>query len=255
MKIIMNPPYNRNLHLKILHEAMKHGDEIVNLSPIRWLKDPLAEYKKNSDWFRFEDIRKKIENIDIIPTEISNRLFDIGLLQPLGIYRITRKGGWKPFEEKELIKRCYNLIKNNLCKIDHNMKDGWRIRVSIISNNNHRTGVPNNLGKLIIFKDGMRDGSPWYEFYQKNKWSKATPEITDSIKFDSEDEAHNFIESVENTKSGKWYEANIITDIHIGNDNILWLGDYTHTWTDEDLYEYFGLNEEEIKEIECSIKL
>ena len=53
MKIIMNPPYNRNLHLKILQEAMKHGDEIVNLSPIRWLQDPLAEYKKNSDWFRF----------------------------------------------------------------------------------------------------------------------------------------------------------------------------------------------------------
>ena len=45
-KIIMNPPYCRNLHLKILREAMKHGDEIVNLSPIRWLQDPLAEYKQ-----------------------------------------------------------------------------------------------------------------------------------------------------------------------------------------------------------------
>ena len=30
---------------------------------------------------------------------------------------------------------------------------------------------------------------------------------------------------------------------------------YTHPWTDEMLYEYFGLNEDEIKEIECSIKL
>ena len=255
MKIIMNPPYNRNLHLKILQEAIKHSDEIVNLSPIRWLQDPLAEYKKNSDFKKFEDIRKRIENIDIIPTEIANRLFDIGLLQPLGIYHITRKGGWKPFEERELIKRCYNLIKNNLCKIDHNMKDGWRVRVSIISNNNHRTGAPNNLGKLIIFKDGMRDGSPWYEFYQKNKWSKATPEITDSIRFNSKEEAQNFIESVENTKFGKWYEAHIITDMNISNDNILWLSDYTHPWTDEMLYEYFNLTEEEIKEIECSIKL
>ena len=33
-----------------------------------------------------------------------------------------------------------------------------------------------------------------------------------------------------------------------------YLGDYTHPWTDEMLYEYFGLNEDEIKEIECSIK-
>ena len=134
------------------------------------------------------------------------------------------------------------------------MKDGWRIRVSLISNNNHRTGAPNNLGKLIIFKDGMRDGSPWYEFYQKNKWSKTTQEITDSIRFNSKEEAQNFIESVENTKFGKWYEANIITDMNISNDNILWLGDYTRPWTDEMLYEYFSLTDDEIKEIECSIK-
>ena len=257
MKIIMNPPYNRNLHLKILsHLISLYGDaEVVNLSPIRWLQDPLSEYKKYSDWQRFIDIRKKIETLDIVPKSDAYRLFDITNSEDLGIYHITKKGGWKSSKEKELIKRCYTLIKDNLCKIDHNMKDGWRIRVSLISNNNHRTGAPNNLGKLIIFKDGMKDGSPWYEFYQKNKWSKATPEITDSIRFNSKEEAQNFIESVENTKFGKWYEAHIITDIHISNDNILWLSDYTHPWTDADLYEYFGLNEEEIKEIECSIKL
>ena len=34
--VIMNPPYHRNLHLKILNEAINHSDDIVNLSPIRW---------------------------------------------------------------------------------------------------------------------------------------------------------------------------------------------------------------------------
>ena len=34
-KIIMNPPYDGSLHLKILSEAIKHGTEVVNLSPIR----------------------------------------------------------------------------------------------------------------------------------------------------------------------------------------------------------------------------
>ena len=29
----MNPPYCRNLHLKILNEAIHHSDDIVNLSP------------------------------------------------------------------------------------------------------------------------------------------------------------------------------------------------------------------------------
>ena len=51
--IIMNPPYCRNLHLKILNEAIHHSDDVVNLSPIRWLQDPLAEYKRNSDFKRF----------------------------------------------------------------------------------------------------------------------------------------------------------------------------------------------------------
>ena len=33
-----------------------------------------------------------------------------------------------------------------------------------------------------------------------------------------------------------------------------WLGDYTHEWTDEMLYEYFNLTPEEIAAIESEIK-
>ena len=64
--IIMNPPYCRNLHLKILNEAINHSDDIVNLSPIRWLQDPLAEYKINSSFKKFNEIRERIETIQII---------------------------------------------------------------------------------------------------------------------------------------------------------------------------------------------
>ena len=56
--IIMNPPYKRNLHLKILAEAIKRlkddDSKVVNLSPVRWLQDPLAKYKKNCDLKRFD---------------------------------------------------------------------------------------------------------------------------------------------------------------------------------------------------------
>ena len=64
--IIMNPPYCRNLHLKILNEAINNSDDIVNLSPIRWLQDPLAEYKRNSDFKKYKEIRERIESIEII---------------------------------------------------------------------------------------------------------------------------------------------------------------------------------------------
>ena len=252
-KIIMNPPYDKNLHLKILQEAMKHSDDVVNLSPIRWLQDPLAEYKKNSDFKKFEDIRKRIGTLDVVPKDDVFKLFSITNSEDLGIYHITKDGKWQDFYMKLLCKKCYDKIKDSLCTIDHNKKDGWRIRVCSITNPNHRTGGLNSLGKLLIFKDGMKDEKLWYEHFGKNKWSKTTPEITDSIRFNSKEEAENFIDSVENTKFGRWYEGHIITDIHICNNNILWLGDYTHKWTDEMLYDFFHLTEDEITEIEQEI--
>ena len=94
-KIIMNPPFNGNLHLKILQEAMKHSDDVVNLSPIRWLQDPLAEYKKNSDFKKFEGIIKRIKDLEVVPASYAEKLFNIGLPFNLGIYHITEKGNWK----------------------------------------------------------------------------------------------------------------------------------------------------------------
>ena len=75
--IIMNPPYCRNLHLKILNEAICYSDDIVNLSPIRWLQDPLAEIKKCSDFKKFENIRDHIESIDIVSSLDAQQAFSI----------------------------------------------------------------------------------------------------------------------------------------------------------------------------------
>ena len=41
--------------------------------------------------------------------------------------------------------------------------------------------------------------------------------------------------------------------MNISNNNILWLPTYTHHWTDEMLYEYFGLTDDEIQEIEQAV--
>lgn len=78
-------------------------------------------------------------------------------------------------------------------------------------------------------------------FYQKNQFSKTTPEITFSISFDSELCCKNFIDSLQNTNFGKYVTHQLITNNHINNRNILWLGDYTNHWTDEMLCKHFGI--------------
>ena len=109
-KIIMNQPYCRNLHLKILRETMKYSNDIIALSPIRWLQDPLAEYKKNSDFKKFEDIRKRIKDLEVVPASYAEKLFNIGLPFNLGIYHITEKGSWKNEFRSQLldkmVKKC-----------------------------------------------------------------------------------------------------------------------------------------------------
>lgn len=123
-KIIMNPPYDGSLHLKILSEAIKHGTEIVNLSPIRWLQDPLAEYKKNSDQIKYKNIIDKLSSLEEIRAIEAESFFNIGLPFNLGIYYI-QNGGWNNnFKNSVLLKminKCLNSsLKNHIVFDDMN---------------------------------------------------------------------------------------------------------------------------------------
>ena len=59
-RVLMNPPYDGNLHLKVLEttlKAVKQNNpacEVVSIQPARWLEDLLANYKQNSDFKKFK---------------------------------------------------------------------------------------------------------------------------------------------------------------------------------------------------------
>ena len=254
-KIIMNPPYDGNLHLKILQKAIKYSDDVVNLSPIRWLQDPLAEYKKNSDFKKFEDIRKRIENIDIIPTEVANRLFDIGLLQPLGIYHITKDGGYD--------------IKQNMCLLKIIKKINEENNFSKMKIVNYNDTLENYLC-LNIMAPPMKYGKPMFDWIKQTgvcdskntyrDWKDKNPAATRGdvsntlcVCFDTKEEAQNCYDTF-NTKFAKWCCSNMTVDIHVNPKFAPWFSDYTHPWTDKQIYEYFELTDDEIKEIEQEIK-
>lgn len=240
-KIITNPPYNKNLHLKILREAMKHSDEIVNLSPIRWLQDPLAEYKQGTDYKRYENIRKRIASIEEISGEEATKLFGAAFYSSLGIYHIDDKEH-KAFKYK-FNPLIYKII-NYPCK---------HFTYDEPENKPYKMILPATHGHL-----GKYD---WAEITSKDwevaKSVQASSETNGYVimAFDTEAEMRNFYDSLF-LKLYMWLVKNIKTTASTAQyiKFVPVLPTYEHKWTDADLYEYFGLNEEEIATIEEEMK-
>ena len=258
--IIMNPPYCRNLHLKTLNEAINHSDDIVNLSPIRWLQDPLAEYKRNSDFKRFKEIRERIEDIEIISAREARDTFSIEIFSDLGVYRLTNSGGlntkdfWKTVRTPAQTMMLNKLIQLKDSIADHtekNKRDGIRVPLTDIGGNRGYRNVYKELAYVI---DGQKNGVDWTKC--KNMGGYEKPEgcpLPLSIKFNTITEAQNFYDSFF-TKVYTWLCNITKAQQHLNPELLPWLGDYTHPWTDEDLYKYFNLTDDEIRIIEDEIK-
>ena len=253
--IIMNPPYCRNLHLKILNEAICYSDDIVNLSPIRWLQDPLAEYKKNSDWKKFESIRDRITDLHIVTAKDACDTFGVLLNTDLGIYHITNKGG---FDCKKTTTSNLRIV--DVCSkcgfpklVKYNENDGRAfVTIRTITNLYRTTAydiVSHNNG--IFIKGKTVDGKYWKEALYKTK-TCSDSRVPLGIYFSTKEEAENFIKWSD-TKTIKYFVKQIVVDQHIYTDYLPFMPDYTHSWTDEMLYEYFNLTPEEIAIIESEV--
>ena len=244
---IMNPPYDGNLHLKILEQIISVSNIVVNISPIRWLQDPLVNYKKNTDYKKFENsISKKIETIDIIPVHTATDIFNAKMPSDMGIYLCKNN------IISDSYKHIVNPIVNKILKqlncwpiFEANKKDGWRVRIPSVVNtvggNYCRTKKNlSSIGKVLYFFNGKKDNKKWFEFFNRNQFTKTTDEITNSIKFDNEITAKNFCESY-NTKLVQYYTHYVKVDVHVHPETILWVEDYSQPWTDKRFCEYFGI--------------
>lgn len=254
--IFMNPPYDKNLYIKILDQALKeHPDEIIiNLSPISWLQDPLAKKNKNSDWNKFENVRKHIESLEVIDSKQAEKLFNIRVGTDLGIYTLSPQGGWiNPWENK-LVEKIADGIKDNLK--NHIVVDNLNGISLLVSNfcDGSRGGCDSY---LYLFKDrsyykntkNETTGETYLEYSEKVAWGNRQPKDKQTnIKFNSELERDNFYDSYQ-TKLLKWYFQKINIRTGINPKYLPWLGDYSKQWTDEDICKYFNLTEEEIKTI------
>ena len=241
--IIMNPPYCKNLHLKILNEAIHHSDDIVNLSPIRWLQDPLAEHKRNSDFKRFAEIRERIESIEIIDAASSSNLFNAEIWTDLGVYYLSKDGGFNTYsfwKHLWFVNKVILRVKDNIK--DHSTREGVcdfsKPYIKISKFHGHQ-------GK----KDFYEFTSPRLDIAKSTKTSCGHR----TVNFETEEESINFFNSLQ-TKFYMFINRCIKRDMHVPWWYAPYLGDYTRQWTDADLYKYFNLTPEEITIIEDEIK-
>lgn len=256
-----NPPYNKNLHLKIIDGVIPHMEEDGTgcfVHPARWLEDPVADYKRNPDRLKFKGIVDRLKDVKIIDTRTADALFGIKINGDLMVSTIKSKPTGKGTEVfSDMALECIRVIVSyskdkNLGKYTEQDKvDGWRVQVKELLASDphiesmsfyHRKNQCNvfGLNKFNVFYNGFADGVEWMKTRHQTTGKKESgAPLPYSIKFKSEKEARNF----EKSCSTNFYQ-NIVfllkCDMHSPLKYLPWMGDYTHPWTDRDYCRFFG---------------
>ena len=246
--VLMNPPYDRSLHLKFLEKAVEISDNVVSIQPIRWLQDPLAKYKKSSDYEKYEDnISKHIENIEIIDTKTARKQFNIEVLQPLGIFTINSTKNsdfyktifnYDVFDkiEKKIVSEN-NFDKMNIKKYNDDL-DGYYVCLS-------RTAPPMKYGNPMFYALKQIGVLSKENNYRQAKLklkgaTRGTVENTNCVVFKSKKEAENCYKSF-STTFVKYVCATSVVNIDLHQQFLPWMKDYANEWTNKRFCEYFNI--------------
>jgi hypothetical protein len=269
--IIGNPPYDGQLHLKILEKVSKLSDNIQWLAPIRWLQDPMGEYKHGSAIKKYREIAERIENLEIINQKDAGDMFGDPRLfcQPLGIYTFNKDHSYyykkmaylRDNGDFSALKCVFDKIieKNQFSKMNVR-KYNDKLQNFVLLSKMCRIGLQNR-GKSSIkqwygyFQNGHNQNGLTYPQAKYNNAHVVNGDIShdDCLVFDTPIESKNCFEFHKNSKLSNLITSVLIIDIQVYNQYLLWLPDYTHVWTDEDVMNWLGLTEDEKKELRCLI--
>lgn len=244
---IMNPPYDRNLHLKILEQIIPYADKVINISPVRWLQDPFAPYRSSSDYHKFEDtISKKIETLDLISAKKASELFDAKFVMNLAIY-VCGNGGYQYQHNDALITKI----------VEKTMQHSWS---PYSMQNFYRNGGV--VTKPYVLENGCFGGSASIGFdilmcqsyetqcefavkdYQIKHYISGKMKGACHFEFDTEEERKNFYNCYTHPFM-KWTYHLWKEDVNIRDYKVPYFDDYSHPWDYADFFAWFDLTEEE----------
>ena len=254
---IMNPPYDKNLHLKILEKVIPVADKVVNISPIRWLQDPLAKHKKSSDYKRYEDtISKMIESLEVVEREKAAEIFNIRQESDLGILMIGRGGfDYVAFSSNPIIEKMLSKSDCFLSNVmESNISEGWRVKLvdlkPLNAGSNGKKGTAGWYNRYIllhqnkswVYKDGYQAGKHWSAYNGTSGCKVFTEDdkMPASIKFDTKVEAENFENSTK-TIFYKYLVFSMKMNSHTPFTGLPFMKGYTQPWSDKRFCEHFGI--------------
>jgi hypothetical protein len=256
-KVLMNPPYDGNLHLKVLDTTLKvvrqnNPDcEIASIQPARWLEDPLAEYKQGSDYKKYKSsITDRLSKLQLINYVDANDKFKIGLSgTDLAIYTFNNSKSVTPQIYSALTLSIINKVLN--FSLTNNI-----LKCSNITEK--RTLDPNKyyvrVNEMIPFATtggDKRDNvstmkTPWTTAVTNQVYTSATADkiLRHTIECDTDDEAKIIVASFNNNFIYNLMQL-IKIDQHTPLRFLPYMEDYSKVWTDEDYCKFFNLTEEE----------
>jgi hypothetical protein len=218
---IMNPPYDGNLHLKILEKVIPVADKVVNISPIGYALDwPVFYYLKNTPNFKTKQyILKHIASCELLTATQANDMFKIGSFEKLAITTYDDKEhdiGMKLYlTDKSKSKTVFEKV---ILSIASGKYDNLAAHIQIST-------IHGNPGR----KDEFDIVTPQYKLVEHLR-PKNMPE-SDFIN------RHNSC----NTKFMKY--CNLLTrqGQHLRPGFLPYMQDYTQPWDDKRFCAYFGI--------------
>lgn len=287
---LMNPPYNRSLHLKFLYKTIDISDKVISIQPasrlyinIKTRQEFINNYKQNN---------YKLESVDII----NGKDFDAGIRDVCAIsyfnkskntdninvnifnietYNTNNIENVNIYGDIDIIQSIFNKIKNN--KIDK-QKQYYFIGISKKVNNLHLT---NNAAYLrnagdIVTMNGYNSKANWVldNYHNKEYYGYITatyvhknqntilnkPEVQDGKShpngwtyYDKYDNFEKNKEKLENFKDFILNSnlAHFICFCYISNNSREYMPFYTDKFIDDNtIYKYFNFNKKEIETIE-----
>jgi hypothetical protein len=249
--IIINPPYLKTLHLQFLIHSATEANNVISLQPIRWIQDPLAVYKKGSDFLKLKPILKnRIKQIIPIPLKQATELFNAKFTSDLGIIQIVseKDPNTIPYEilfkrtiDKEIFNKVWPKIpkKGFIVKEYTNQKYFVPLRELLSVNRKTYYYIAFYLG---VLENGLtEDGLTIHEAYMQKKEVTVGREHFKGVEFNSLNEAKNFYNYLF-TDFFKFMMYLITLDVHCQFKYLPNMDDYTQPWTNERLNDYFSID-------------